>query len=149
MNIRTAYIINTLKQLNDRLLEHDPFNREHLAEEESDFIEKMGDLFTIPAEGNPEFLFEIQELLSRFVRCYPNLVPLMKRELLWFAGGECLHFLGDEELSVYELLEEEIYQLESSSQEYSISELLEKSESPNNLFTNNFLFMLVYISKQL
>ncbi|TDO96874.1 PA2817 family protein [Marinomonas balearica] len=125
MNTRTAYILNTLKQLNGRLLEHDPFNKEHLIEEESDFIEKLNNLFNIPAEGNPDFLFELQEFVARFIRCYPNLVPLMKRELLWFAGGECLHFLGDEELALYELLEDEMYQQSTLGNEYDISKLLE------------------------
>lgn len=104
------------------MAEHFPFDQSPLNEEESDLIEKMDQLFQGIKSQATDYSFEAQEILSRFIRCYANLVPLVRRELLWFIGGECLHFLGDEELSFYQTLEENIYQLEHQGINVDISE---------------------------
>src|SRR5690606_30433744 len=36
----------------------------------------------------------------------PQLTPAIDRDLLWFFGGECLHFLTDEEISLFQQLDE-------------------------------------------
>jgi hypothetical protein len=40
-----------------------------------------------------------------FASC-PQLAPAFPRELLWFLGGDCLHYMPDEELAVYQKLDE-------------------------------------------
>ena len=46
------------------------------------------------------------DLVSRLFASCPHLAPLFPRELLWFLGGECLHFMPDEELAAFQTLEE-------------------------------------------
>ncbi|SBS34283.1 hypothetical protein MSP8887_02979 [Marinomonas spartinae] len=121
MESRNQYILNAFTELRQRIAEHDPFHREDLAEEEVDFLDKWDQLEPKIEANNVDYIFDAQELLSRFIRCYPNLVPLIKRELLWFVGGECLHFLGDEEISLYQHLEEHLYELDSQGKTYNIS----------------------------
>jgi len=104
------------------MAEHFPFDQSPLNEEEADLIEKMDQLFQSIENQATDYSFEAQEVLARFIRCYANLVPLIRRELLWFIGGECLHFLGDEELSLYQALEENIYQLEHQGINVDINE---------------------------
>lgn len=36
----------------------------------------------------------------------PQLTPAIDRDLLWFFGGECLHFLTDEEINLFQQLDE-------------------------------------------
>ncbi len=36
----------------------------------------------------------------------PEFAPLFPRDLLWFIGGDCLHFMPDEELAKYQQLED-------------------------------------------
>lgn len=36
--------------------------------------------------------------LSQTMTAAPQLAPVIDRELLWFFGGDCLHFLTDEEI---------------------------------------------------
>lgn len=36
----------------------------------------------------------------------PQLTPAIDRDLLWFFGGECLHFLTDEEIDLFQQLDE-------------------------------------------
>ncbi|CUB03921.1 PA2817 family protein [Marinomonas fungiae] len=125
MSSRIQFIISRLQVLQQRIQEHDPFDRSELAEEEQDFINKWGELIIAGNQAQPEFLFDAQELLSRFIRCYPNLVPLMHRELLYFVGGECLHFLGDEELAFYQQIDEQLYDAEQAGKSVDIDTIIE------------------------
>ena len=121
MESRTQYILDAFADLRQRIVEHAPFNQPDLAEEELDFLEKWDDL-TKNIQGNThDYSFDAQEILSRFIRCYANLVPLIKRELLWFIGGECLHFLGDEEIALYQQLEDHLHELDLQNKSYDIS----------------------------
>jgi len=45
-------------------------------------------------------------LISRLFETYPDFAPTFPRELLWFLGGECLHFMPDEEIAVFQQLDE-------------------------------------------
>lgn len=125
MSSRTQYTISLLNNLHQRIQEHDPFDREHLAEEEQDFIDKLQALSNEGPQPSTDFLFDAQELMGRFIRCYPNLVPLMHRELLYFVGGECLHFLGDEELELYQQVDEQLYELEQANSDVDIGAIIE------------------------
>jgi hypothetical protein len=118
---RTQYILDAFADLRQRIAEHAPFDQPELAEEELDFLEKWNDLIINIQENTHDYTFDAQEVLSRFIRCYANLVPLIKRELLWFIGGECLHFLGDEEIALYQQLEDHLYELDSQNKSYDIS----------------------------
>jgi hypothetical protein len=119
---RNQYIFNACTELRQRISEHFPFDQADLAEEEIDFLEKWDQLVLNIQANDTQYVFDGQELLARFIRCYANLVPLIKRELLWFIGGECLHFLGDEEIALYQQLEEHLYELDNQEKEYNIAE---------------------------
>ncbi len=45
-------------------------------------------------------------LIHRLFATYPELAPLLPRELLWFFGGECLHLMPDAEIEQFQQLEE-------------------------------------------
>lgn len=126
MESRTQYILSAFADLRQRIAEHDPFNTTDLAEEEIDFLEKWDQLIARIESNAPDYTFDAQEILSRFIRCYPNLVPLIKRELLWFMGGECLHFLGDEEISFYQQLEDQLYELDRQQIDYNLQDEINK-----------------------
>ncbi|MBM6550005.1 PA2817 family protein [Marinomonas ostreistagni] len=128
MSSRTQYTISLLNDLHQRIQDHDPFDREHLAEEEQDFIDKLQALRSVDTQPSADFLFDAQELIGRFIRCYPNLVPLMQRELLYFVGGECLHFLGDEELELYQQIDEQLYEQEQAGNDVDIRAIIEANK---------------------
>lgn len=121
MESRTQYIYDAFAELRQRISEHSPFDQTDLNSEEVDFLEKWDSVTVLIESNSPEYTFEAQDLLSRFIRCYANLVPLIKRELLWFVGGECLHFLGDEEITLYQQLEDRLYELDADHQHYDIA----------------------------
>ena len=45
-------------------------------------------------------------LIDRLFTTYPDFAPTFPRELLWFFGGDCLHFMPDEEIGLYQQLDE-------------------------------------------
>src|SRR5690554_6293947 len=45
-----------------------------------------------------------QELVSQVFQCYHQIAHQVRRDLLWFFGGECLHFMTDDEISKYQWL---------------------------------------------
>jgi hypothetical protein len=48
-----------------------------------------------------------RELVSRLFTSYPEFAPTFPRELLWFLGGECLHYMPDEEIAEFERRQED------------------------------------------
>ncbi|WP_116365033.1 PA2817 family protein [Parahaliea mediterranea] len=46
------------------------------------------------------------ELVARLFTGFPEFAPTVPRELLWFLGGECLHYLTDEEIAAYQEIDE-------------------------------------------
>ncbi|MBO6276961.1 MAG: dehydrogenase, partial [Pseudomonas sp.] len=47
-----------------------------------------------------------QDIMCQVIERYPQIAHLVPRDLLWFFGGACFNFLSDEELDMYEALEE-------------------------------------------
>lgn len=48
-----------------------------------------------------------QDLLCQIATHQPQLMPVIERELFWFFGGECLHYLTDEEITQFQRIDEE------------------------------------------
>ncbi|GAB3475708.1 PA2817 family protein [Marinomonas epiphytica] len=132
MNLRTQYIYDAFMELKRRSQEHFPFDQVPLAEEEQDFVSKWDQTLELIESNSPDYTFAAQELLARYIRCYANLVPLVKRELLWLIGGECLHFLGDEEINLYQALEDQLYELEQKGESYDIEQQISQLRSDHS-----------------
>ena len=49
-----------------------------------------------------------QNWLFSFIGNHPQLTPVVPRDLLWFFGGDCLHFLTDEEIDRFQLIEDRV-----------------------------------------
>jgi hypothetical protein len=46
-------------------------------------------------------------LVDRLFTTHPDFAPTFPRELLWFFGGDCLHFMPDDEIAVYQRLDDQ------------------------------------------
>lgn len=46
-------------------------------------------------------------LALRLFTHHPEFAPTFPRSLLWFLGGDCLHVMADEEIAIFQSLEEE------------------------------------------
>ncbi|MEP4484706.1 MAG: PA2817 family protein [Halioglobus sp.] len=46
------------------------------------------------------------DLVTRLFTTYPDFAPSFPRDLLWFLGGDCLHYMPDEEIQQHQQLDE-------------------------------------------
>lgn len=57
---------------------------------------------------SPDNLYEAgPSLVQRLFTTYPEWAPTLPRHTLWFLGGDCLHLMADEEIALFQELEEQ------------------------------------------
>ena len=96
----------------------------------------VGDAEQIPAESHALFIERFdemksglltdfdssqylgQDILCQVIERYPQIGHLVPRDLLWFFGGACFNYLSDEELNMYEALEERRYEAEQNDEPF-------------------------------
>ena len=77
---------------------------EHLPE--GDSLRELAERFTALSTGQGDLYLDGPGLISRLFTTYPDFAPTFPRDLLWFLGGECLHYMPDEEISAYQKLDD-------------------------------------------
>jgi hypothetical protein len=86
-----------------------------------DPIRALSEGFTRISSG--EGLYEEgPQLVSRLFASCPHLSPAFPRELLWFLGGDCLHNMPDEEIALYQQLDELREQACASGEQLNLTE---------------------------
>lgn len=93
-------LLQYLRQVIQTLAEEDLVPEEHQG-----FIQRYDELIAQMQRGDDERYLG-QELVSQVLQRYPQIAHQVPRDLLWFFGGECLHFMPDEEIANYQLLDE-------------------------------------------
>ncbi|MEG1081450.1 MAG: PA2817 family protein, partial [Pseudomonas sp.] len=73
------------------------------------FLERFDDLM-LQMPVDPESIYLGQDLMCQVIQRYPQIAHLVPRDLLWFFGGDCLHYMPDEEQQMYQTLEERRYE---------------------------------------
>lgn len=113
--------IDLLKQTYNHILKFSPFSQAEISVEDSQFLQLFSDLITETTDFQSGYIENGQLLMTRWIRAYPELVPLMPRDLLFFFGGDCLHFMPDEELQQFQNLDEKRYAAESKGEIFQYS----------------------------
>lgn len=80
-------------------------NEDVVPEEHQEFILRYDELIGQMQQGADDHYLG-QELISQVFQRYPQIAHQVPRDLLWFFAGECLHFMTDDEIANYQLLEE-------------------------------------------
>ena len=82
------------------------------------FLERFDDMrSSLPVDPiNSQYLG--QDIMCQVIERYPQIAHLVPRDLLWFFGGDCLHFMPDEELDLYQALEERRYEAEQNDEPF-------------------------------
>lgn len=96
--------LRLLKAFTEQVSQQMPFCLEDCSQDDESFLIAIRLLPTL--EGT-EFLIQGQDLLCKIVAGYPQLMHLLPRDLLWFFGGDCLHYMPDEEISLFQRLDEQ------------------------------------------
>lgn len=76
------------------------------------FLERFDELLSLLPQNPLESQYLGQDLICQVIQRYPQIAHLVPRDLLWFFGGDCLHFMPDEELQLYQNLEDLRYEAE-------------------------------------
>ena len=71
---------------------------DHPLRELADAFQSLGSSADIYALG--------PDLVARLFDTHTDFAPTFPRELLWFFGGDCLHYMADEEIAQCQQLEE-------------------------------------------
>jgi hypothetical protein len=82
------------------------------------FLERYDELLTLLPQDPLQSQYLGQDLLCQVIQRYPQIAHLVPRDLLWFFGGDCLHFMPDEELDLYQRLEERRYEAEQNDEPF-------------------------------
>lgn len=82
------------------------------------FLERFDELLEQLPKDPLESQYLGQDLMCQVIQRYPQIAHLVPRDLLWFFGGDCLHFMPDEELDLYQTLEERRYEAEQNEEPF-------------------------------
>ena len=82
------------------------------------FLERFDELRALLPIDPIESQYLGQDLMSQVILRYPQIAHLVPRDLLWFFGGDCLHFMPDEEIALYQALDERRFEAEENDEPF-------------------------------
>lgn len=103
------------------------------AEPEGDNLTLLKEQFQALAAEPASLLDEGPALLHRLMTAAPGLATLVPRDLLWYLGGECLHFMPDEEIERLSDLDEMRREAAASGEDFDWEAALKAVPGPATL----------------
>ena len=82
------------------------------------FLERFDELRALLPIDPIESQYLGQDIMCQVIERYPQIAHLVPRDLLWYFGGACFNFLSDEELDMYEALEERRHEAEENGEPF-------------------------------
>ena len=83
-----------------------PSDSQDSSSDEAAFKAQLQALIAEMENDSLQATYDGQDWLNRLFRNFPNLTPHMGREVLWYFGGDALHFMPDEEIAKFQKLED-------------------------------------------
>lgn len=93
--------IQSLDKINTQLLQV----KDELNMPDDETLNQLQQLLEDFEQNKDSAILDAQQWLAKIFNFYPQFAPIIPRALLWFVGGECLHYLTDEELLAFEELQ--------------------------------------------
>lgn len=114
------YHLDLLNAFIAQIKQQPPFIYEDMSADDAEFLAALDEL----AQNSQavSWLDNGQTLMCRIVGSYPHLMPLLYRDLLWFFGGDCLHYMPDEEINIFQQLDELRETAKSENQSFNYKE---------------------------
>lgn len=110
MTNRFDYHLKLFESLDALLLAFLDQDPDHAADSRAETVELLEEVRRA-MHDKTDYLESGQQLLCRLVSHFPALTPHVQRDLFWFFGGDCLHFLADEEIEKFQRLEEKFHEM--------------------------------------
>ncbi len=83
------------------------------------FLERFEALIAQLEAGEHDALYSGQEVICQVITRYPQVAHMIPRDLLWYFGGDCLHYMPDEEIAQYQLLDEHQAEAAARGEEFN------------------------------
>ncbi len=122
MNQYHQFHLELLKQTYNHLLSYSAFNSSDINPQDQEFLDNFIELIEYCENFTDQYIEKGQQICLHWVRAYPDLVPVLPRDLLWFFGGDCLHYMPDEEINQFQQLDELRYDAEAKQQAFNYGE---------------------------
>ncbi len=95
------------------------------------FLERFDDMVE-RLNDSTEDLYMGQDIISQVFQRYPQIAHLVPRDLLWFFGGDCLHFMPDDEIDKFQQLEDRRYAALEKGEGFDWNQELQLMFMPQN-----------------
>ncbi|WP_397452009.1 PA2817 family protein [Pseudomonas sp. NA-150] len=82
------------------------------------FMERFVELIELLPKNPIESQYLGQDIICQVIQRYPQIAHLVPRDLLWYFAGDCLHFMPDDEIELYQALEERRYEAEQNDEPF-------------------------------
>lgn len=89
---------------------------------EDDSLRELALSFNSLGSSSGDFYSRGPELIERLFTTYTEFAPTLPRELLWFFGGDCLHYMPDDEIAQFQQLEDMRLEAASRGETFNLLE---------------------------
>lgn len=96
--------VTLLKNVESRLKQAQSHVPELLADE---ILQQLAEIIQLFSQHTDAAYEQGQQWLVQIFTHLPQFTPTIERKLLWLFGGECLHFLTDEEIAEFQRQDDE------------------------------------------
>lgn len=118
-----AFHLNLLKIAYNNLTQQADFKSDNVDPVNIEYLNQFAALVDAFEQHAPHAYDEGQDMMVRLVRTYPQYVHLVARDLFWLFGGECLHFMSDNEIEQFQRLDEALAEARTSASEIDYLQL--------------------------
>ena len=94
------------------------------------FLERFEELLAQLDAGDQDALYNGQDIICQIITRYPQISHMIPRDVLWYFGGDCLHFMPDEEIAQYQLLDEHQAEATARGEEFNWEQARQLLMSP-------------------
>ena len=104
------------------------------------FLERFDELRALLPVDPIESQYLGQDILCQVITRYPQIAHLVPRDLLWYFAGDCLHYMPDDEIDLYQALEERRFEAEQNDEPFDWNQekqLLAMSKSSFDALTSS------------
>lgn len=116
-----TYHVDLLRQFKENISQDRPYqvDIDELSDNDQQFISTL-DKICAAETYSEEMSEQGQWLVGQIVNGYNHLLIAFSRDLLWFFGGSCLHFMPDQEIDFYQQLDELRFAAENQDQPFDM-----------------------------
>ena len=117
-----TYHVDLLRQFKENISQDRPYqvDIDELSDNDQQFMSTL-DKICAAETYSEEMSEQGQWLVGQIVNGYNHLLIAFSRDLLWFFGGSCLHFMPDQEIDFYQQLDELRYAAENQDRPFDIA----------------------------